>query len=285
MKTGKVVKSVGGVFHVFSEGKKLRLFSRKKIRLSDEVLVGDNVVFDEKQRTIEKVLPRTNRLSRPPVANVDCALVFVAQSPEPDLLLADKILLSCFKQGIQPLIVLNKRDISDADFCSRITENYAAAATVFCISALTGDGVEALKSSISGKTVCFAGQSAVGKTTLLNLLAGEKMPTDGLSEKISRGKKTTRHSEIFCAGQNSFLIDTPGFSLLDTEDIEAYELTLYYPEFAEPAEKCRFNMCTHTAEPDCAVKSAVQKGLLNRERYERYRVIFDLLKKAEENRF
>lgn len=144
MKTGKVVKSVGGVFYVFCDGRRMRLFSRKKIRLRDEVIVGDNVLFDEKERTIEKVLPRTNRLVRPPVANVDCALIFVAPSPEPDLFLADKILLNCFRQDVSPLFVVNKKDISDDAFCDRIKSNYSSAATVFCVSALTGEGVEAL---------------------------------------------------------------------------------------------------------------------------------------------
>ena len=285
MKTGKVVKSVGGVFYVFCDGRRMRLFSRKKIRLRDEVFVGDNVLFDEKERTIEKVLPRTNRLVRPPVANVDCALIFVAPSPEPDLFLADKILLNCFRQDVSPLFVVNKKDISDDAFCDRIKSNYSSEATVFCVSALRGEGVEALKRALAGKTVCLTGQSAVGKTTLLNLLTRENMPTGDLSEKISRGKNTTRHSEIFGAGQDTFLIDTPGFSLLDTQEIRAFELGLFYPDFAEQAPLCRFNMCTHTAEPDCAVKSAVTNGRINGERYERYVANFEQLKKAEEERF
>lgn len=285
MKKGKVVRCVGGVFHVYCDGKKWRLFSRKKIRLVEEVLVGDNVEFDEKEKTIEKVLPRSNRLTRPPIANVDCVLVFVAKTPEPDFLLVDKILLNCFIQNVEPMIVLNKSDISDVDFVERIIENYSSVASVTCISAMTGEGVDLLKQDIEGKTVCLAGQSAVGKTTLLNFLAQEKMPTGELSEKISRGKNTTRHSEIFCYGQNSFLVDTPGFSLLDTEGIESYELNLYYPEYTDVAMKCRFNMCTHTAEPDCEVKKLVSNGTLSKERYERYCIIFNQLKQMEENRF
>ena len=198
MKTGKVVKSVGGVFYVFCDGRRMRLFSRKKIRLRDEVIVGDNVLFDEKERTIEKVLPRTNRLVRPPVANVDCALIFVAPSPEPDLFLADKILLNCFRQDVSPLFVVNKKDISDDAFCDRIKSNYSSAATVFCVSALTGEGVEALKRALAGKTVCLTGQSAVGKTTLLNLLTGENMPTGDLSKKF-RAEKTQRGTARFSA--------------------------------------------------------------------------------------
>ena len=111
------------------------------------------------------------------------------------------------------------------------------------------------------------------------------MPTGDLSEKISRGKNTTRHSEIFGAGQDTFLIDTPGFSLLDTQEIRAFELGLFYPDFAEQAPLCRFNMCTHTAEPDCAVKSAVANGRINGERYERYAALFEQLKKRKKNAF
>ena len=208
MKTGKVVKSVGGVFYVFCDGRRMRLFSRKKIRLRDEVIVGDNVLFDEKERTIEKVLPRTNRLVRPPVANVDCALIFVAPSPEPDLFLADKILLNCFRQDVSPLFVVNKKDISDDAFCDRIKSNYSSAATVFCVSALTGEGVEALKNGVSDRTVgsgendspqsSYGGKYAYGRPVRKNF-ARKKHNAAQRDFRRGTGYVLNRHSRIFSA--------------------------------------------------------------------------------------
>ena len=260
--TGTVVKAVGGVFTVKSDRGRFVCFSPKKLRY---------------------VLPRKNLLLRPEVANVDVCLLVLASVPKPDLYLADKVLVNCFRQGIEPVIVVNKMDIDDGT-AAEIAKNYDTICDIVTLSALNGEGCEALEKYLRGKTACFAGQSAVGKTSILNaLLPGLAKKTGSISKKSGRGTHTTRHTSLHEAF-GGLIADTCGFSLC-AADVDAARLRLYLDDFMRYASSCRFSSCTHTAEPDCAVKQAVQRGDICRERYERYVEEYNELLQAEKRKY
>lgn len=288
MSKGVIVKSVGGVFTVLDgQDRKFTCYSPKKFRYKDgDVIIGDNVVFDELKGlkgVISRVLPRRNKLTRPEIANVDVCFLVLAAEPEPDLLLADKVLINCFQEKIEPVIVVNKSDIPSGVFC-RIEQNYKSVADVISVSAKDGD-VDALKAYLGGKVACFAGQSAVGKTSVLNALLPEVFgEVGGLSQKTGRGMHTTRHAVLHKAF-GGFIADTCGFSLCDLHNIRSDELRLYLDDFVTVSGGCKYPSCTHTAEPDCAVKKAAEEGTLCKERYERYLDEYKELKEFEKNQY
>lgn len=280
---GKVIKAVASRFHVH-DGKKVTVcVGRKKLKIGGDIYVGDNVVFSLSAGTgvIEEVLPRKNSLIRPYVANIDMCLILIAPVPKPDFLLADKIILNCFMTGIEPVLVVNKSDIGAVDVSS-----FEGVADVFNCSAETGDGIEEIVRHCTGKTVGLAGQSAVGKSALVNaILQEEVLKTGGLSKKVNRGKHTTRHNELLDVG-SFFVIDTSGFSMLEMPDIEPEDLSAYYDDFVELSNDCKYKgKCTHVSEPDCAVKAALAVGKLSKERYDRYVELLGLLGVAKQNRF
>lgn len=279
---GTVTKILSFEHYVHAEDGKVYLCRlRGKQRRVGEVYVGDRVEFSISGRSgnIEKVLPRENCLTRPYVANVDVAFIVISPLPEPDYLLVDKLIVSCFDRKVRPVIVVNKSDCSK-DVSNYVQENYGKHFKVHSVSALTGEGTKELICEIKNKTVCFCGQSAVGKTTLMNTLTGLDKTTGGLS-KIKRGRNTTRHVESYPLF-GGFIVDTCGFSLLDIEDIKAEELALYYPEFDEGRMECKFSTCTHIAEPICGVKDRVKSGEISPDRYERYKILFDEIKNGRD---
>ena len=284
---GTVVKGLGGVFEVRSQSDTYVCVAPKKLRFGDnDVLVGDKVSFtlEGKKGVISKVLPRKNRMARPEVANIDIAFILVTVSPAPDLLLVDKILVNCFHNDITPVVVVSKSDIADDDFLKRIHDNYDKVCDVISISAHNND-VSALLHYIDGNTVCFAGQSAVGKTSLLNALVPNlNKAVGGLSQKTGRGRHTTRSSIVYSVG-NGFVVDTTGFSMLEVTDTVSTSLMLYYDDFMQLSGGCKFKMCTHISEPDCAVKKAVEEGNLCKERYDRYVTLFGELTEKEKNKY
>ncbi len=285
---GKVIKGVGGVFTVLTEkGERAECKARKKTRYrGSEVLVGDNVAIADENGSfvIEKVEERRNSLVRPRVANVDKAFIVLTVKPAADLLLADKIIVNCIKENVLPYIVVNKCDITNEEFIDEIREDYGAVAEkIIVASAEEKVGMDEIRSEIKASVCCFVGQSAVGKTSIMNVITGQLNETGGLS-KIDRGRHTTRHNEIFpvCGG---FLIDTAGFSLLDEIDVRHEDLCLYYSDFTDFSGNCRFDMCTHTSEPDCAVISAVKEGKISKRRYERYLALYNELKERERRKY
>lgn len=279
---GKVIKGVGGLFTVYTDSGTLECKIRKKTRFEGyEVLVGDDAFVANENGffVIERVCERRNALKRPRVANVDKAFIVIAPKPAPDLMLVDKIIINCIREKILPYIVVNKSDIAEEGFLKAITEDYEGVAEgIFTVSAALNQGIDDLKNQICGSSCCFVGQSAVGKTSIMNAITGFSLEIGGLS-KIQRGMHTTRHNEFFVVN-GGFLADTAGFSLLDEIDIESAELCLYYGDFSEYASECRFNMCTHTSEPDCAVKEAVELNKISERRYSRY---LDLYKEIKDN--
>lgn len=288
-KQGVVVKSVGGVFTVCdADGVKTTCYSPKKFRYkSDDVIIGDVVRFDDLKKgkgVITEVLPRKNKLSRPEVANVDVCLIVAAIEPQPDFYLADKVLINCFQQGIEPVIVVNKTDLGSGVY-ERAVENYSKVAEVIAVSATDNTADKLKKFFTDNKVVCFAGQSAVGKTSLLNaLLPDVNGEVGGLSQKTGRGMHTTRHAMLHKL-LDGFVVDTCGFSLLDVNDVRSSDLRLYLDDFVNVSRNCKYSSCTHTVEPDCAVKQAVEKGEINADRYKRYVEEYNELVEAEKNKY
>ncbi|MCM1289082.1 MAG: ribosome small subunit-dependent GTPase A [Corallococcus sp.] len=286
---GIVTKTVGGVFFVESNSKKYECFAPKKLRHNNfEVLVGDKVKFSDLHKgkgSIEQVLPRKNRLNRPEVANVDVCFLVLAAEPQPDFYLADKVLINCFQEKIEPVVVVNKTDL-DGNVFNQACENYQDICDVISLSAFVGNTLRQLDQYLTnGVVACFAGQSAVGKTSLLNaLLPTFKGKTGDISQKSGRGMHTTRHISLQKLS-DGYIIDTCGFSLCSLQNIKSSELRLYLDDFVALAHGCKYPSCTHTAEPDCAVKAAVRDGTLNADRYARYLEEYAELVEAEKNRY
>ncbi len=278
---------MGGVFEVAFGEDVFICVARKKIRhAQNEILVGDNVAVQKITKTkgtIEELLPRKNRLIRPVAANIDQVCLVTAPMPPADFLLADKILINCLTEKISVVLVINKCEAASEHFFERVKSNYANLVDgLVIVSAHKNKGIDELKEALSGKITCFAGQSGVGKTSILNIIMPQYKGETGAISKISRGKNTTRHTQLFAVGKDSFVLDTPGFSLLETgEGVTSGNLYSYYGDFAEFGAQCKFKTCTHTAEPGCAVKKAVEDGRVCPERYERYLDLFKELKDKE----
>lgn len=289
IKQGTVIKSVGGVFTVIDENNvKTICYSPKKFRYkSEDVIIGDVVKFEDLKRgkgLIAEVLPRRNKLARPEVANVDVCLIVIASEPEPDYYLVDKVLINCFQQGIEPVIVVNKTDITDEIYNNAVA-NFSKIAEIVAVSANDDTANKLANYFTDNKVVCFAGQSAVGKTSLLNaLLPSATGEVGGLSQKTGRGMHTTRHAVLHKL-LDGFVVDTCGFSLLDIKDIRSSELRLYLDDLVTLSHNCKYPSCTHTVEPDCAVKQAVEQGTLNRDRYGRYVEEYNELVEFEKNQY
>ena len=288
-KCGTVIKSVGGVFTVMGDdGLKYVCFAPKKLRYNDlDIVVGDKIKFEDLKRgkgVVVEIIPRKNKLTRPEIANVDVCFVVLAWSPQPDLYLCDKVLINCFQEKIEPVIVVNKVDLSQ-ETVAVVEQNYKGLADIVCVSALDDSVKQLCKYLDGGKVACFAGQSAVGKTSILNALLPEaKGATGGLSEKSGRGVHTTRHSSLHRVA-GGYLVDTCGFSLCDLHGIRSDELRLYLDDFVQLSHNCKYSSCTHTVEPDCAVKEAVERGKLCKARYDRYLEEYNELKEFEKNQY
>lgn len=277
--TGRIVRSVGGFYYVVtSTGEERVCKARGLFRKAGQTpLVGDAAAFVRQASGddwITDILPRKNVFVRPPVANIDqLVIVCAASAPKPDLLLVDKLLLSAALAGVQALIVLNKVDEADALPASLFRADYARHFPLFVLSAATGEGMDALSESLSGKVSCFAGQSAVGKSSLLNTLMPElSLAVGALSEKTEHGRHTTRQATLI-PYRGGAVLDTPGFSLYDPETLSQHALNRCYPEFGSAPERCRFALCAHVSEPECAVKSLVEAGEMSPGRYERYKLL------------
>lgn len=286
--TGKIIKGIGGFYYVVCENeityecKAKGIFRNRNIK----PLVGDNVeieILDDRNNlgNIIDILPRFNWLNRPAVANVDqTVILFAVSAPEPNFNLLDRFLISMEQHDIPTIICFNKVDLEGFQLNEEACRSYTKSGyEVLFISAESGYGMESLSTVIKGKTTVFAGPSGVGKSSTLNALFPEaNVKTGELSEKIQRGKHTTRHSELMFVEKDTYIMDTPGFSSLYTEGIEAVDLKEYFPELAAFTGKCRFHMCNHISEPGCLVKDAVSNGKISPIRYNNYVMIYKELK-------
>ena len=289
---GSILRGIGSFYTVLCEedGQEYTLRAQKKLRHQKLTpMVGDRVRFTpgqgEENGWLEEILPRKSMIQRPSVANVDMLMLVVASVPQPDLLLVDKLILRANAGNMQPAICVNKIDLGD-DLAKQIEREYAGTQLrVFAVSAQTGEGVEALREAMRGKVTCLAGQSAVGKSSLLNRLFGLELETGGLSRKTERGRHTTRRSEMM-ALDGMFVLDTPGFSLLELEEtMEPEAFAQLYPEYNALAGECRFQPCQHDREPGCAVHAAVDQGLLSPERWARYRELLGEVREKWKGRY
>lgn len=283
---GLVTKIVSNLYTVYSDGIYFDAVARGKLRLNPRsVTVGDFVTLTEEgnARVIDSVLPRKNELQRPFVANVDSAFIVIAKEPKPDLLLTDKIILNCFEVGVRPVLVYNKCELADDGEIEALRKAYSFI-KVIAVSAKERTGFGALEAEVAGKTVCLAGQSAVGKTSLMNAILDLDLKTDGLSAKIKRGKNTTRHVEIYPA-LGGRVMDTCGFSMLTLVNLPPDELKYFYEDFLKFSEGCKFTACNHISEPGCAVRAAVAAGDIDPGRYERYIRIYNELTETENHRY
>lgn len=277
---GKIMKGIGGFYYVHIPGQGLYECKAKGNFRKQGIkpLVGDNVEIailnsEEKLGNIISILPRTKELSRPAVANVDQSLViFAAAEPNPNYNLLDRFLLSMQQQEVPTIICFNKTDIVNESEVRQLEQTYERSGYKVCfISVREEKGLDEVKKLLFGKTTVLAGPSGVGKSSLLNYFVPDaSMETGSVSEKIKRGRHTTRHSEIFYVGENTYLFDTPGFSSLYVMNLNKEQIKDYFEEFLEYQEQCRFLGCMHIHEPDCAVKKALAEGKISRIRYDNY---------------
>lgn len=282
------MKGIAGFYYVHVEGRGVYECRAKGIFRKEGIkpLVGDDVELDvlddaEKLGNIRKILPRKSVLVRPAVANVDQALIlFAIVKPNPNFNLLDRFLIRMEQQKLLTVICFNKEDIASSEEKEALRSAYETCGyRVLFISALENRGLDQVRELLNGKTTTLAGPSGVGKSSLINQLSPEtNMETGEISEKIKRGRHTTRHSEIIALGNGTYIMDTPGFTSLDMPDITKEELGGYYPEFREYEPFCKFRGCAHISEPDCKVKEAVEEGKISPVRYENYMVLYRELK-------
>lgn len=287
---GKIIKGIAGFYYVHIpnedfvyECKAKGIFRNQKVK----PLVGDDVEIDtndqpEGKGTIVKILPRRNELIRPAVANVDQAVViFAAAEPEPNLNLLDRFLIMMQKQKVNTIVCFNKKDIVTEDEMSLLEETYRISGyQVVSSSILKKDGIAVISKLLKGKTTVLAGPSGVGKSSMINMIKPEaQMETGNVSDKIKRGKHTTRHSELIYVDEDTYVFDTPGFSSLYINEIEKEELKDYFIEFNEYENECRFIGCLHMNEPGCAVKEALEEGKISRLRYKNYIELYEELRR------
>lgn len=248
---------------------------------SSGIFVGDNVsITIDNTNTIDKIFERKNLLIRPPLANLDQLIIVISPIPKPDFMIVDKLILFCYSHGIKPVLVVNKQDLS-CELNNYVLSNYSTFIETLFVSAKTSENLALLTSVLKGRLSAFAGQSAVGKSALINSLFQDKNAIEGeLSKKINRGKNTTRHCEIFY-NKDFMIADTAGFTSLDENLllIPYYELALYYPDYNKYKHECRYSSCAHYNEPekDCKIKQLVKVDKLDQERYNRYRKLYESL--------
>lgn len=279
--TGRIIRSISGFYDVQTERGLIRCRARGILRKEGSTpLTGDmaEISVEQGKGMVEMLLPRKNSFVRPAVANVDALVVFAANvNPVTEPYLIDRVAAIAGDQNVPVYLCVNKCDLDPAEDLVRIYEH--AGFPVICTSAETGEGVEDLLRLLKGKLTAFTGNSGVGKSSILNRLAPElRLPTGEVSEKLGRGRHTTRHVELYALGEDTYVADTPGFSAFDTDQMDVIlkeNLQYAFPDFGKFLGKCRFDDCTHRKEPDCAVRAACETGEIEKTRYESYLRLYE----------
>ena len=290
MPEGLVTRAQGGFFDVQSDEETRRCRARGVFKKRGvTVWVGDHVRFDpigSKEGIITEVLPRRTMLIRPPIANIDqVLLVFSVVTPDLNIHLLDRTLVSALCAGLDAVLVLTKCDLATSEQVAEFERIYRTVGLpVLTIAAKLGVGVEEVRAHLAGKLTVFAGPSGAGKSTLANAILPELgLKMGEVSEKIGLGRHTTRHVELFQVAEETWVADAPGFSQLDV-DVPSSELRLYFPEFAH-VQPCPYRGCLHVEEADCQIKQAVTEGRIEARRYESYCMIFREIREREERRY
>lgn len=273
---GTIIKGIGGFYYVVAGGETYQCKARGKFKNQGILpMVGDQVMMEKREdgdSIITEILPRKNSFIRPAIANVDCLVVVIAAAdPEPNLTLLDRFLAMAEYHQTQVILCINKMDLVEEETKKQLYEIYGHLYPLAFVCGLTGNGMEELEAMLKGNRCAFAGPSGVGKSTILGrILPREEIETGEISGKTRRGKHTTRHVEIFYAGEDTFLYDTPGFTSFDVLEAEEDELAQCYPEMLPLMNKCRYDNCRHLNEPGCAVIEAVAAGRIHPSRYRSY---------------
>ena len=286
--TGRIIRSISGFYDVQTARGLITCRARGILRKHGQSpLTGDlvEITVEKGKGMVEKILPRKNSFVRPAVANVDALVVFAANvNPVTEPFLIDRVAAIAGDQEVPVYLCVNKCDLDPAVDLVRIYSN--AGFTVICTSAETGDGVEQLRELLKGKLVAFTGNSGVGKSSILNKLCPElQLPTGEVSEKLGRGRHTTRHVELYRLGEDTFVADTPGFSSFDTDQMEVIlkeNLQYAFPDFAKHIGTCRFDDCSHRKEPGCAVTAALAAGEIEPTRYDSYLRLYEKASQIKE---
>ena len=279
--TGRIIRSISGFYDVQVPGRVISCRARGILRKEgNSPLTGDMVelTVERGKGMVEKILPRKNSFVRPAVANVDALVVFAANvNPITEPFLIDRVAAIAGDQEVQVVLGINKCDLDPAHDLVRIYEH--AGFPVICTSAETGEGVEQLRQLLTGKLTAFTGNSGVGKSSILNRLCPElELPTGEVSEKLGRGRHTTRHVELYSLGEETYVADTPGFSSFDTDQMDVIlkeNLQYAFPDFGRYLSDCQFRDCSHRKEPGCAVRAALEAGHIEKSRYDSYLKLYE----------
>ena len=278
---GRIVRSLSGFYDVQTEKAVITCRGRGSLRKNNDTpLTGDmvEITVEGGKGMVERILPRKNRFIRPAVANMDALVVFAANvNPVTEPYLIDRVAAIAGDQEVQVIICINKCDMDPAVDLRKIYQN--AGFSVISVSAETGEGVEQLRALLMGKFTAFTGNTGVGKSSMLNRLCPElNLPTGEVSQKLGRGRHTTRHVELFAIAPDTYVADTPGFASFDTEQMDVIlkdNLQYAFGDFAPYIGDCQFHDCTHRSEPGCAVRQAVETGKLEKTRYDSYLRLYE----------
>ena len=286
--TGRIIRSLSGFYEVKTAHRTVTCRGRGSLRRTgDSPLTGDlvEISIEKGKGMVERILPRKNSFIRPAVANIDALVVFAANTnPVTEPFLIDRVAAIAGDREVPVYLCVNKCDLDPAD---QLVGIYARAGfPVIRASAETGEGVEALRELIRGKLTAFTGNSGVGKSSMLNALCPNLgLPTGEVSEKLGRGRHTTRHVELYDLGEDTFVMDTPGFSSFDTDQMDVLlkeNLQYAFPDFGRYLGDCQFRDCTHRKEPGCAIRAALEKGDLEQSRYDSYRKLYEKAEQIKE---
>lgn len=281
-KQGTIIRALSGFYYVHAEGTVYACRAKGRFRKDGlNPLVGDRVIIETQPDgtgTVAEILPRRNAFARPSVANVDCLVMILSgYIPVTDPYIVDRVTVRCEKNNCDTILVINKTDLDPGD---KLYEIYQTTGyPLLRVSAATGEGIPALREALNGKICGFTGNSGVGKSSILNAFnVSFSIPTGEVSQKLGRGRHTTRHVELFDLGNGTYIADTPGFASFGDENeepIRAYELDGLFPEFEDFRCECRFDDCSHRKEPSCAVRKAVEEGVIHPSRYASYLRLYE----------